>query len=1153
MPLTSQLEEKKVHGMFMERDGERFYKIENYDQLSPFFMSIVSSSDHWLFISSKGGLTAGRKNADNALFPYYTDDKIHDFSELTGSKTIFRVWGKEGFTLWEPFSDRLSGTYPIKRNLYKSCSGNQIVFEEINETFSLVFRYAWMFSDQYGFVRKSTILNKGEQPISVDLLDGIQNILPYGINAKLQNDRSTLVDAYKKSEWYAEGNLGVFTLSSMIVDRAEPSEALKATVVWSAGQKSNITLISDLQLEAFRNGKGLQQRTDIRASRGAYLLNMQFDLKPLHPKSWYIVADLDKEVGDVIAIAEKVQSSASLISELEKDIQAGTIKLRKLVAQSDGIQVAGDESLIERHFFNTLFNIFRGGVFIRNYELPKRDFLAYLVQHNKSVFEKYHSQVNAFSDWFSVKKLTEAVEKSNDPDFYRLSFEYLPLMFSRRHGDPSRPWNRFSIEIRNDDGSEKLYYQGNWRDIFQNWEALCLSYPGFLPHVICKFLNASTIDGYNPYRITKDGIDWETIEPDDPWSYIGYWGDHQIIYMLKLLELSRQFDPEWLPSMFDKAVFSYANVPYKIKSYESILENPYDTVVYDEEMEQEIEEAVERLGNDGKLLLDEEGKVVHVSFLEKILVSLLAKLSNFIPEAGIWLNTQRPEWNDANNALVGNGVSMVTLYYLRRFIAFFSSVLEDCRQEQFTVSAHLSAFFQNVLDVLREHQSILSVQCSDLERREMMDALGNAGSGYRKNVYAQPSDPQKQLVYKEELSELFSLSNAYIDDSIQKNKREDGLFHAYNLINITNEKEVGIRRLYEMLEGQVAALSSGSLSAEEALNVMRALRESNMYRPDQHSYLLYPDRTLPRFLKKNDIPANLLNGLKLPAYLLENNNDSIFKKDALGNWHFNGNFHNANDLKEALNELTENGYKDLVSREKDQILDVFERVFDHQSFTGRSGTFFGYEGLGCIYWHMVSKLVLAAQENCFWALENGVNEALIQKLIDHYYDLRAGIGFNKSPEEYGAFPTDPYSHTPSSAGAQQPGMTGQVKEDVLWRFGELGLRVKNGEIHFDPFLLSIDAFLTKVTPFEYFDVNGKPSNILLEKTSLAFTYCQVPIVYYVSQEPKVEVFSANGNSRSHASLALDGESSTEITNRTGNITRVNVYIPEGKFLKNIVL
>jgi hypothetical protein len=117
------------------------------------------------------------------------------------------------------------------------------------------------------------------------------------------------------------------------------------------------------------------------------------------------------------------------------------------------------------------------------------------------------------------------------------------LTFSRRHGDPSRPWNRFSIETKNPDGSVKYYYEGNWRDIFQNWEALCYSFPGFTEGIISKFVNSSTIDGYNPYRIMRDGMDWEVPEPDDPWAYIGYWGDHQIIYLQKLLELSFNFHP----------------------------------------------------------------------------------------------------------------------------------------------------------------------------------------------------------------------------------------------------------------------------------------------------------------------------------------------------------------------------------------------------------------------------------------------------------------------------------------------------------------------------------------------------------------------------------------------------------------------------------
>ena len=103
---------------------------------------------------------------------------------------------------------------------------------------------------------------------------------------------------------------------------------------------------------------------------------------------------------------------------------------------------------------------------------------------------------------------------------------------------------------------------------------------------------------------------------------------------------------------------------------------------------------------------------------------------------------------------------------------------------------------------------------------------------------------------------------------------------------------------------------------------------------------------------------------------------------------------------------------------------------------------FGFEGLGSIYWHMVSKLLLAIQENFFAARDSGTDEETCSRLGALYYAVRDGIGFNKTPSEYGAFPMDPYSHTPKHAGAQQPGMTGQVKEEVLSRFGELGVRVR---------------------------------------------------------------------------------------------------------------
>ena len=90
---------------------------------------------------------------------------------------------------------------------------------------------------------------------------------------------------------------------------------------------------------------------------------------------------------------------------------------------------------------------------------------------------------------------------------------------------------------------------------------------------------------------------------------------------------------------------------------------------------------VNELGSDGRLLLNKDKDVYHVTLCEKLLVLSLAKICNYVPGAGIWLNTQRPEWNDANNALVGNGCSMVTVYYLKRFLTFSKRLSHKLKQK----------------------------------------------------------------------------------------------------------------------------------------------------------------------------------------------------------------------------------------------------------------------------------------------------------------------------------------------------------------------------------------------------------------------------------------------------------------------------------------
>jgi len=478
-------------------------------------------------------------------------------------------------------------------------------------------------------------------------------------------------------------------------------------------------------------------------------------------------------------------------------------------------------------------------------------------------------------------------------------------------------------------------------------------------------------------------------------------------------------------------------------------------------------------------------------------------------------------------------------------------LLEKSDDEALGVSAEVADWFAGLAGVFESEKILTSAgPITAQDRKRVMDALGEVFGAYREAAYSRGLSGKTDLSV-DRIVAFCGTALEFIDSSIAANRREDGLYHTYNVLEITADGSgANILRLQEMLEGQVAVLSSGMLAPSDSLDVMEQLFTSRMYRSEERSFLLYPERTLPGFLEKNDVPAEHAASIGLLRDLQAANENSLLIGDVGGGLHFHGDLQCASDVEAVLDDLEEQDrWSSTVARDRAAVLDLFEEIFNHKSFTGRSGTMYGYEGLGCIYWHMVSKLLLAVQEVLLNADQDELTPTLRDDLVRMYFRVREGIGYEKTVAEYGAFPTDPYSHTPGRGGAKQPGMTGQVKEEILTRRGELGIRVVNGAVCFQPALLKTDEFTRQPAEFEYINVAGDALSLALPTGSLAFTLCQVPVVYELVDGPgSATVRFRDGSTMVDADSRLDGELSGEIFCRSGRVSLIQVGIPRESIL-----
>ncbi|MGZ8243948.1 hypothetical protein [Methylomagnum sp.] len=806
------------------------FVVEQYNDRAPFasFLPGIAGPTGvpaWAFYVNRGQAMAcfGVRNKDGAMVEFFPADKAYQLTPSRGFRTFLKVSaGGEAFT-HEPFQ-RGSGE-EARQRLY--ITPHEVGVEEIHPRLELRIR-ADMFTlpeaPLAGLVRRVTVQNLSSQPRRVEIVDGLPQVLPYGMNQWCVKFMSRTVEAYMVVEGVAERS-PFFRLKVLPTDtpQVEPVMAGNFFAGFLDGRRTQTVVDAEKIFgraddfsspERFYSAQPLEFGGQVTGNRTPSAFQaLSLDLVPGEIRVFYGVYGQAPTWEMLQAFLGGITDAAWL--EAKGEIN------RRLV-----------DDLTQRAFTATA----------------------------QPLFDAYARQCyldNGLRGGFSM-----AV-----PGGKRLH------LYGRKHGDLERDYNDFLVQ-------DSPYSEGNgdFRDMLQNRRLDVWFDPALDARNIHYFFNLIQPDGYNPqvlrnsrfsvdgaafpeptarfpglrdllarpfkygelWRVIRAGTDEpepviETIlrdarEVEDAEFDRGYWSDHWT-YLVDLLESYAAIFPERVADLFRERRYSFFDpthfvlprsrkhvlTPQGVRRFGAVEARPEKIALINSRTE-----CPYRVRADGGT-----GAVVTTTLLGKIITLIANKLASLDPDGvGIEMEADRPGWCDALNGLPGLfGASVNETIELKRLADFTRHALADVDGEC-PLPVELAEFVATLETLL---------QRPALSADAFWEASQTAKEGYRDQVFMGFEGAETALAFERARVFLDRVS-AYLDGAIAKARTAAGIdtYFSYEAVAFreTGNGHVVVTRfrrhpLPVFLEGFVHALRIAP--PEEARTLYHAARNSPLF------------------------------------------------------------------------------------------------------------------------------------------------------------------------------------------------------------------------------------------------------------------------------------------------------------------------------------
>ncbi|HEY8157104.1 MAG TPA: hypothetical protein VIF10_00235 [Methylobacter sp.] len=749
--------------------GNRFV-IEHYNDLAPFasFLPGIAGTmgrPAWVFYVNRGQAVAsfGVRNKDGAFLEFFPADKAYQLTSSRGFRTFLKIIDRDQTLTYEPFQ---RGAEPeVKQRLY--VTPHEAGVEEINPQLGFSIR-ADMFTlpeaQVAGLVRRVEIVNSSNQARKIEIVDGLPQVLPYGMNQWILKFMSRTSEAFMRVEGVGE-NLPFYRLKVWPTDspQVEPVIACNFFAGFLNGERTRVLVDTERvfglagdfsKAERFFSGAPLDFNNQVIGNQTPSAFQaMTLELQPGESQVFYGFyghAASQSVLEQFIAEADKKD-----YFEVKREVN------RQLI-----------EGITQRIFTATA----------------------------KPLFDAHARQCyldNGLRGGFPTKV----------PGGAQL------YLFGRKHGDLERDYNDFLLQ-------DTPFSEGNgdFRDVLQNRRMDLFFDPALDAKNIRYFFNLNQPDGYNPcsLRNSRFVVDapqilehhfaqfadleqllsrefkyaelWQLLkgatenpepiikeilaqaqEVEDAEFDRGYWSDHWT-YLLDLLISYQAIFPDRLPGLllektytfFDSTHFvvprcqKYVVTPKGVRQYGAVQGSPEKESLINSRTRRRHQVRAQH----------GHGDIVYTTLLGKILTLVANKLSTLDPfGVGIEMEADRPGWCDALNGLPGIfGSSVNETIELKRLVNFTSRALADV-DGAFSLPAELADFISGLEALLNR---------PNLTPELFWQQSGAQKEAYREKVFM-GFDGAEYILSIAAVQNFLATVSGYLDAAIDKARTPEGI------------------------------------------------------------------------------------------------------------------------------------------------------------------------------------------------------------------------------------------------------------------------------------------------------------------------------------------------------------------------------------------